>query len=94
MVVRRLKGSDVAADDAGTSAISMRFRWVERDLKDLKNGHNELINKVDKLAEQITRNSRNQMIGVAVVIGAGVGSRLFSTDGIEFLKKLVELFTG
>jgi hypothetical protein len=74
-----LKASDddkvISLDDA-----RFRFRWIERDISEMKEtiiGHGDDLRKIN----------RNVLIVGCVLVGLGIGSRLFSTDVIAILAK-------
>lgn len=77
-----------AEDNTETPEASFRFKWLERDIKEVKEGYEALVKRVDGLSDKIDKINRNQLIIACIIIGLGVGSRLFSTDTIELFKKI------
>lgn len=79
-----------------------RLAIIERDASSLNlilfgNGFNKPgeLNKIhdelSALKKAVDKINRNTIIAAALILGAGIGSRMFSADVIELLKKVVGL---
>lgn len=82
------RGTIDDGDDVGTTPNAWRFRWVERDIKDINAKLEPLEAKVDGLQKSMDKLNTNLKIAAAVIVALGAASRFFTADAIELFKRL------
>lgn len=87
MVVRRRPSVDDDYED-GTTPNAWRFKWVERDIKDINAKLEPLEQKVDALQTSMDKLNTNLKIAAAVIIALGATGKFLTPEAVEQIKKL------
>jgi hypothetical protein len=78
------------ADDRKTISLTdarFRFRWIERDIKEMKEAHTELKDTVDKIDPRVRR---IEIMGYIIIV-LGITSKVFSAEIADVVKALIGL---
>lgn len=68
-----------------------RFRWVERDIKDIAAIVDGLVVIAEKNVQSIAKINRNILILGCLIIGLGIGSKMIDGQMLDYLKRLIGL---
>ena len=62
-----------------------RFKWIERDIKEMKEQHSDLKASVDKIDPRVRR---IEIMGYVIIV-LGITSKVFSAEIADILKALI-----
>jgi len=95
-MTRRPRSNVDAREDDGGKVVTLRdarfrFKWIERDVGEIRQGLEDLGELVKGHTVQLEKLNRNVLVMGILIIGLGIGSKVLSEPTIEIIKHILGL---